>query len=76
MPMNERWDFWEYSRETKDDVLAQRRNDSNLCNESVIRKIKSQYFTKLILYLFVYRIRIYKKQQINRKLKKGLKYLV
>ena len=26
MPMNERWDFWEYSRETKDDVLAQRRS--------------------------------------------------
>ena len=26
MPMNERWDFWEYSRETKDDVLTQRRS--------------------------------------------------
>ena len=25
MPMNERWDFWEYSRETKDDVLTQKR---------------------------------------------------
>ena len=43
MPMNERWDFWEYSRETKDDVLTQRR--------SLFTWFKAEYQKMVLIYV-------------------------